>query len=351
MPQFVRCFDPHPDHPYVPYEEPQGLEDKSSSMPDTKTPKLGLTTFSRKGISSGSTSPAIAAWNARNENTVPCGIAKTINVPHPIDFVWKVISAANYWAYWLDWGGYIRRHAEGKSNQRTRISEREAKSYFENTASNIYPGEDIMLSGLNLGTTIACEQGRSFTLSYSRPGRFIESSLRPDIIFIEISAKQKIDSSTDVSISLTQYNKYNRLDLTFRRQAIEENAASAAASDEHLTRDISTNLRNLIDDLSGFGHPVGDYNEKEQPFAWYDWHYGDGTLRFLADQDGRSLVHEGAVLKEGQRVGFVRTSQFSSDEQAFEQNYLQIYRDCTVMRTLKGDGDAIRAGDRIFLFG
>ena len=336
-PQFVRCFDPHPDHPFVAYEAPKVIEDSSPRLPEAITPQLDRTTFSSGGETTSETSSHIEAWNSRYKNTVPSTMSSTINVRHPLNFVWKVITSVNYWTYWLDYAGYLQRAAESKNWD---------SRFF---TANIFPGEAIQLSGTNIGTTIAYEKERSIVISYPRPGGFYAND-PPDVLFIEISVKRKIDGSSDVAISFTQHKKYSRIDLALRRRAIEEGAALVGKDmGSMLMGEITSNFKHLIDDLAEFGRPIGAFDPEKQPFAWYNWLDGAGTLHFLKDSNGRPLVFEGVTLKRGDRVGFIRTSRDRSDEEAFGNHCLRISDDCTVLRTLN-DGARIECRDRIFLY-
>ena len=116
-----------------------------------------------------------------------------------------------------------------------------------------------------------------------------------------------------------------------------------------LMGEITSNFKHLIDDLAEFGRPIGCLRSRKQPFAWYNWLDGAGTLHFLKDSNGRPLVFEGVTLKRGDRVGFIRTSRDRSDEEAFGNHCLRISDDCTVLRTLN-DGARIECRDRIFLY-
>jgi len=109
---FVRCFDPHPDHPFVPYKPPQKIEPpKPKPVKKPEPPKLIVPTYVQPGETSNS-APGYGErhlFDRKSYIYIDRTYSNQATLPYPPQAVWGAITGGKWgWIeYWTDGFDYL----------------------------------------------------------------------------------------------------------------------------------------------------------------------------------------------------------------------------------------------------
>lgn len=301
---FIGLFEPHPDHPFIPYSRPKNLENENSKDADfsakTYDPNLPLTEKEAYQL---------AAIQKRNHSffTPSFKYKSTLTLPYSIDFVWAVLTHLEYIPLWC-YG-----------------------------AENSNFSADKFTTGTDFGPGF---------VDYVNPG--ISIGFRIKSVFwcdMEVYLHRNGDNFTNVELRQFFYPDAGIIKWLFHINYMIKYAEKGRDAGEYLLQKQLQNLSNACFDIKLFGKPENAFSSSNR----YDKALYSGTFRSLIDMD--DLVGEEVypTTQKGNKFvyGFIEYKDENGKDATCE---CYLYADCVITEVFKKDGDEVIANERIMMF-
>lgn len=320
---FVRCFDPHLDHPFIPYEPPEQVEEADTarikipersfahSVPQTHEEKQQLKTSIE----------ILQKWREFRYDAIRI-------FPFKLADVWRILTYSETWHAWLG-ANFTDGALLGLPQQ-------------------FGAGSFIRPSNHDLDNEMACVingENRS-TLAI----RWYNTKDEKLFYFFDLHTYSRTE--TKVSLSTRYYHKGQDGIIT---KALERMFPEKFKEDDdhkkYFEQISALKLKKFeyeCYDLLNYGRSI--QSEKGRSLHWFVWHYCDGILRIHPDDNGSELINIGTILEKDDNVGYIyNPNKHESEDYAKQNYYIEIPRPCIVRDIARNHGDHLETYDRLFL--
>jgi type IV secretory pathway TraG/TraD family ATPase VirD4 len=325
-PAFVRCFDPHPDHPFIPYEAPKEIEPLKEE-PELVIPnrQFSMSVISNVEIKANATRIMQTYHKYRYE-------ANRI-FPYKIADVWRMLTFSEVWHIWLEWVGSDMTLSGlpdifGPGQE---VKRKDSDQYSDQYASRI---SALIMDGIN---------GSSLTFRWH--------GYSPDILFYTITLSSCSRTETKVLLEACYYHEdlpggVGKVIGAMFRKANDEPDGHRQEYERRALKTLKQ-FEGECYDLFHFGHSI---RAQEGRAYWETWLYESGQLNIHPDSHGNRILEIGTIFEAKDKIGYVYNPQLHESEQFAKEHYfIEAPRKCIVRDIVKNHGATVEKYDRFFL--
>lgn len=324
---FMRCFDPHPAHPYIALEEEPDLlpEPLLIETRDTFESKTFL------GKKFNSERDALIHFTKQNGQFIEHPSKGTrwntefsISVDLSSEFIWDVLTETKYLGFWNPW-----------------VAEPDGKSLPDEFDSG-----DFISDNYSQHKIVWCEPNKRLVMSDS------------NCVFYEVELTKITDTKTTVTVKSYRFGvqgknaffgTLNRGTEALFSKMIKKNNNNAGLSAKYDIREAAMRLKRRLNEVKSVGKII-DLSEIGQRFFSLTWGYSPGIFRENLDEDGNALLRSGNILPEGCRYGYVIADGVDEEEQFFREQYpirSHNYLPIEILDIFIEDGEHVEMGELI----
>ncbi len=312
-PAFVGCFDPHPDHPFIPYEKPQAIE------PPKQKPTRWVIPNRQFVEGSHPAAEDIEIIQNFDEYTYTARRSFPFDAPD----IWKVLTYSELWSIWMSGRGYYFTPFQGLPDR------------FG--AGSVVNGNEHGHSA----RVVAGQNGKKLTVRW-----FCGIN---EILFLTMTLDPGVRSATNVVLEARYFYEPKKgiTGLLSRKKLDSDDIKSEC---QGYANQLLKAFENECFDVLNYGRSVSVIEKKSRKAYWRTWTLREGTFYVFPDQNGNRSLEIGQAFGPGAKLGYVYNPQDHPSEQfAMEQNYVDLHQGGVLRDIRKSHGERVETGDRIFL--
>lgn len=332
-PAFVKCFDPHPDHPFIPYEGPPEIEPPKASR-DSVPFSMENRHFQHRSDTSDPHGLVGHSELLFSDHYTEYRYDAERIIPVSGELIWFMLCRSEIWPNWFSGDYYSGSHL--------------ASSLGETFS----PGDEVHSTDSTekrIAAVISGRDGQSLRL-----WRLVHVNV-PCLVDVEIHPAQRGTSKVRLILRYFHEDKSTALGRFVGKVMKHDTSEPEGHREQFLraAREALKNFANLCEEFDRLG-TIHLFNSNGR-VKWFEWNYRGGRLHFYPTRDGFNEIAPGDVIDGAEHIGFIHDEASGEDQNAAKETFFVSMRREPGMKyrirdVVKKDGDMIEKDDRLFLW-